>query len=195
MIQNLISDCFIPPLGGRSAAEPPLPNPVMPDLRTAQFLNSSTRNENSETKKPRKLSGWRRPRNSNTLNFVNFAAFCGPHSAYSANLIMHTLLPNPLKRALGLGLMLAGCLTASARAEGTATDAGQEITLAAPFGDHAVLQQKTPLPVWGTALPGAKVTLAFPAANCSTTRTACPSRLSPPTAIETGSRRRNHGRH
>jgi sialate O-acetylesterase len=95
------------------------------------------------------------------LNFVNFAAFCGPHSAYSANLIMHTLLPNPLKRALGLGLMLAGCLTASARAEGTATDAGQEITLAAPFGDHAVLQQKTPLPVWGTTLPGAKVTLAF----------------------------------
>jgi sialate O-acetylesterase len=57
--------------------------------------------------------------------------------------------------------MLAGCLTVTAQAEGTATDAGQEITVGAPFGDHAVLQQKIPLPVWGTALSGAKVTLAF----------------------------------
>jgi sialate O-acetylesterase len=59
--------------------------------------------------------------------------------------------------------MLAGCLTASARAEDTATDAAQEITLGAPFGDHAVLQQKIPLPVWGTAMPGANVTVAFDA--------------------------------
>jgi sialate O-acetylesterase len=57
--------------------------------------------------------------------------------------------------------MLAGCLTASAQTKDTATDAGQEITLGAPFGDHAVLQQKIPLPVWGTASPGANVTLAF----------------------------------
>jgi len=74
---------------------------------------------------------------------------------------MKSLLPNPLKRVLCLSLMLAGCLTASAQTENTATDAGQEITLGAPFGDHAVLQQKIPLPVWGTAMPGAKVTLAF----------------------------------
>lgn len=34
--------------------------------------------------------------------------------------------------------------------------------LAIPFGDHAVLQQKIPLPVWGTAcVPGTKVTVAF----------------------------------
>jgi hypothetical protein len=61
---------------------------------------------------------------------------------------MKALLPNPLKRVIGMGLMLAGCLAASAQTEDTATDAGQEITLGAPFGDHAVLQQKMPLPVW-----------------------------------------------
>lgn len=74
---------------------------------------------------------------------------------------MKSHIPNSLKRALYLCLLLAGCLTASAQTEITATDAAQEITLGAPFGDHAVLQQKIPLPVWGTALPGATVTLAF----------------------------------
>jgi sialate O-acetylesterase len=34
--------------------------------------------------------------------------------------------------------------------------------LAAPFTDHAILQQKIPLPVWGTAcFPGTKITVAF----------------------------------
>jgi sialate O-acetylesterase len=61
---------------------------------------------------------------------------------------------NTLKHVIAAGLILGGCLTA-----GT----GQEITLGAPFGDHAVLQQKIQLPVWGTASPGAKVTLAFDA--------------------------------
>lgn len=91
-----------------------------------------------------------------------------PRIGDQAILIVKTLLPNSLKRALGLGLLLAGCLTASARAEGAATDAGREITLGVPFGDHAVLQQKIPLPVWGTAMPGAKVTLAFDAQMKST---------------------------
>jgi|APSaa5957512622_1039677.scaffolds.fasta_scaffold10363_3 sialate O-acetylesterase len=39
------------------------------------------------------------------------------------------------------------------------------LTLAAscavPFRDNAVLQQQMPLPVWGTSLPGAKVTVTF----------------------------------
>ena len=33
--------------------------------------------------------------------------------------------------------------------------------MALPFRDHAVLQQNAKLPVWGTSLPGAKVTVAF----------------------------------
>ena len=35
------------------------------------------------------------------------------------------------------------------------------IELGMPFTDHAVLQQKIKLPVWGTSLPGAKVTVTF----------------------------------
>ena len=33
--------------------------------------------------------------------------------------------------------------------------------LAAIFSDHAVLQREMPVPVWGTADPGAKVTVTF----------------------------------
>jgi sialate O-acetylesterase len=36
-----------------------------------------------------------------------------------------------------------------------------EAQCAAPFGDNAVLQQGIPLPVWGTSLPGAKVTITY----------------------------------
>lgn len=33
--------------------------------------------------------------------------------------------------------------------------------LGLPFQDNAVLQQKMPVPVWGTSLPGAKVSVTF----------------------------------
>lgn len=33
--------------------------------------------------------------------------------------------------------------------------------MAQPFRDNGVLQQKIQLPVWGTSLPGAKVTVSF----------------------------------
>jgi sialate O-acetylesterase len=36
-----------------------------------------------------------------------------------------------------------------------------EPVMAQPFRDHAVLQQKIQLPVWGTSLPGAEVTVSF----------------------------------
>jgi sialate O-acetylesterase len=36
-----------------------------------------------------------------------------------------------------------------------------EIKLASPFGDHMVLQQGRPVPVWGTATPGEKVSVQF----------------------------------
>ncbi|WP_372807007.1 sialate O-acetylesterase [Pontiella sp.] len=36
-----------------------------------------------------------------------------------------------------------------------------ELTVASTFGDHAVLQREMPVPVWGKADPGAKVTVEF----------------------------------
>jgi hypothetical protein len=39
---------------------------------------------------------------------------------------------------------------------------------AMPFRDNAVLQQKIKLPVWGTSLPGAKVTVRFDGQSQST---------------------------
>lgn len=43
-----------------------------------------------------------------------------------------------------------------------------EVRLASPFGDHMVLQQGRPVPVWGTAAPGEKVTVAFAGQKVST---------------------------
>ncbi len=42
-----------------------------------------------------------------------------------------------------------------------ATPLAAAIQLASPFGDHMVLQQGRPVPVWGTAAPGEKVTVEF----------------------------------
>jgi sialate O-acetylesterase len=41
--------------------------------------------------------------------------------------------------------------------------------MATPFRDHAVLQQKMKLPVWGSSLPGAKVTVTFDGQSKSVT--------------------------
>lgn len=38
---------------------------------------------------------------------------------------------------------------------------GAEVHLASPFGSHMVLQQQKPVPVWGKAAPGEKVTVRF----------------------------------
>lgn len=57
---------------------------------------------------------------------------------------------------LALLALLAGSLTA-------------EVKLASPFGDHMVLQQGRPVPVWGTAAPGEKVTVAFAGQKASAT--------------------------
>jgi sialate O-acetylesterase len=50
--------------------------------------------------------------------------------------------------------LLAPLLAAPARAD-------EAPLLAAPFGDHAVLQRDRPIPLWGRAAPGARVELAF----------------------------------
>lgn len=54
--------------------------------------------------------------------------------------------------------LVAGCLAPSARAE---------IKLNELFCDHAVLQRAKPVPVWGTATPGAEVTVGFRQAKVS----------------------------
>ncbi len=42
------------------------------------------------------------------------------------------------------------------------------LTLAPIFTDHAVLQRRKPLPVWGTAGPGAQVIVQLGLEECST---------------------------
>jgi sialate O-acetylesterase len=44
-----------------------------------------------------------------------------------------------------------------------------EPIMALPFRDNGVLQQKIPLPVWGTSLPGANVTVSFDGKSAATT--------------------------
>lgn len=44
-----------------------------------------------------------------------------------------------------------------------------EPIMAQPFRDNGVLQQKIQLPVWGTSLPGAKVTVSFDGKSAATT--------------------------
>ena len=50
-------------------------------------------------------------------------------------------------------------------------DAGQ-LTLNRLFSDHAVLQRQQELPVWGSAAPGAPVTITFAGQSCSTNASA-----------------------
>ena len=50
-----------------------------------------------------------------------------------------------------------GCLLAAA----IAVPAFAEVKLAVPLSDNMVLQQAQPVPVWGTATPGEKVTVSF----------------------------------
>ena len=51
----------------------------------------------------------------------------------------------------------------------SATAAAQDLRLAAPFADHAVVQRDAPLPVWGTAAPGTDVTVELADAAASGT--------------------------
>ena len=47
--------------------------------------------------------------------------------------------------------------------------ADAKVTLATPFNDKAVLQRRTPVPVWGWADPGEKVTVSFAGNTASAT--------------------------
>jgi sialate O-acetylesterase len=80
---------------------------------------------------------------------------------------------NPrLRRAAALFSLLT-CLAATLLVPARAAETGTpQPTLqprcALPFQDNAVLQQKIPLPVWGTSLPDAKVTVTFDGQTKST---------------------------
>ena len=63
-----------------------------------------------------------------------------------------------MKRANTIVLLAAGMATAAAQAK---------LELGTPFSDHAVLQRGVEVPVWGTASPGSKVTVAFACAEVS----------------------------
>jgi sialate O-acetylesterase len=59
---------------------------------------------------------------------------------------------------LTLGIGLSGiCLGA----EAIATNAQEILQMGVPFGDNAILQQKIPLPVWGNAMPNARITVSY----------------------------------
>lgn len=69
------------------------------------------------------------------------------------------LKPNPMSRiyptstrALSLGMLLGFVCSSLLPAE---------VTVSPLFGNHAVLQRDKPVPIWGTAAPGAKVTVTF----------------------------------
>ncbi len=51
----------------------------------------------------------------------------------------------------------------------TSVEAPLEVGMAAPFADHAILQQQLALPVWGKTQPDAKVSVAFKGQTKTTT--------------------------
>jgi len=70
-----------------------------------------------------------------------------------------------MKRVVGICLMMVvGMSDQLCLAQ---TNVEEVITMGVPFADHAVLQQKIPLAVWGTALPNANVTVVFDGQNKS----------------------------
>jgi sialate O-acetylesterase len=64
------------------------------------------------------------------------------------------------KIAIALGALLSSIAPGALRAE---------VKVPSIVGDHMVLQQETPLPVWGTADPGEKVTVTVDGQTASTT--------------------------
>ena len=69
-------------------------------------------------------------------------------------------------------LLLVGCATGVSTEEEQPRQIPRELPLelAPPFVDNAVLQREMPVPVWGWATPGSKVTVTF--ADQSKTATA-----------------------
>ena len=71
-----------------------------------------------------------------------------------------------------LGLESVDCARDWLRARRQAKLAAQEVKVAPVFSDGAVLQRDRPVPVWGTAKPGLRVTVAFAGQEKTTTAVA-----------------------
>lgn len=65
--------------------------------------------------------------------------------------------------------MLCAAFLIEFSAAQTSVEAPLEVGMAAPFSDHAILQQQLALPVWGKAQPDAKVSVAFKGQTKTTT--------------------------
>lgn len=70
--------------------------------------------------------------------------------------------------AVIVSVLFAGTAVAKNAAIAEQTPPTLQAQCAAPFRDNAVIQQKIKLPVWGTSLPGAKVTVQFDGQSQST---------------------------
>ncbi len=68
-----------------------------------------------------------------------------------------------------LPLMKPTCLAAAVFALCAIRGVRADVRLPAVFGDHMVLQRELPVPVWGWAAPGEKVTVTFAGASVATT--------------------------
>jgi len=68
--------------------------------------------------------------------------------------------PSFATRSIAMSLRRAAALVIAALAA-SAASAAAPITLAPMFRDHAVLQRDVPLPIWGTAEPGAEIRAFF----------------------------------
>ena len=68
--------------------------------------------------------------------------------------------PSFATRSVAMSLRRAAALVIAALAA-SAASAAAPITLAPMFRDHAVLQRDVPLPIWGTAEPGAEIRAFF----------------------------------
>ena len=76
-----------------------------------------------------------------------------------AGLYVHPSRSNPMTlRFLSRFFLASALFTAGAVADPTPAP---EAAFAAPFTSHAVLQRDCPIPVWGTAAPGAKIEVAL----------------------------------
>ncbi|MGE3778966.1 MAG: sialate O-acetylesterase [Pirellulaceae bacterium] len=71
------------------------------------------------------------------------------------------MFPDRFLRFLVLSIVLVGPAGRLSVGHAWSAELAAELKLAAVFGDHMVLQQRKPVPVWGWAAPGERITVSF----------------------------------